>query len=121
MKGTRGMKSTRTFALAAMLVAPGLCFGARYAIVRPADASLPHAFAAEELQLHLKLALGEEVPIADAAPEGAAVFEPAMADMINDSLLGLSVITLALVIWTVVLLVSDPKGVLRAVLLKKAA
>ena len=55
------------------------------------------------------------------AEEGAAVFEPAMADMINDSLLGLSVITLALVIWTVVLLVSDPKGVLRAVLLKKAA
>ena len=75
MKGTRGMKSTRTFALAAMLAAPGLCFGARYAIVRPADASLPHAFAAEELQLHLKLALGEEVPILDAAPEGAAVFE----------------------------------------------
>ena len=52
---------------------------------------------------------------------GAEFFTPETADMINDSLLGLSVITLALVIWTVVLLVSDPKGVLRAVLLKKAA
>jgi len=55
------------------------------------------------------------------AEEGAAVFEPAVADIINDSLLGLAVITLALVIWTVVLLVSDPKSVLRSVLLKKAA
>ena len=55
------------------------------------------------------------------AEEGAAVFEPALADVLNDSLLGLAVITLALVIWTVVYLVSDPKGVLRSVLLKKAA
>ena len=54
------------------------------------------------------------------AEEGAAVFEPAPADVINDSLLGLSVITLALVIWTVVLLVRDPKGVVRAALLKKS-
>ena len=55
------------------------------------------------------------------AEEGAAVFEPSVADVLNDSLLGLAVITLALVIWTVVYLVSDPKGVLRSVLLKKAA
>ena len=55
------------------------------------------------------------------AEEGAAVFEPSVAEMLNDSLLGLAVITLALVIWTVVYLVSDPKGVLRSVLLKKAA
>ena len=55
------------------------------------------------------------------AEEGAAVFEPSMADVLNDSLLGVAVITLALVIWTVVYLVSDPKGVLRSVLLKKAA
>ena len=39
--------------------------------------------------------------------------------MINDSLLGLSVIAVALVIWTAVLLASDPKGVVRAALLKK--
>ena len=55
------------------------------------------------------------------AEEGAAVFEPSVADVLNDSLLGVAVITLALVIWTVVYLVSDPKGVLRSVLLKKAA
>lgn len=55
------------------------------------------------------------------AEEGAAVFEPALADVLNDSLLGLSVITLALVIWTAVLLVSDPKGVVRAAILKKKA
>ena len=55
------------------------------------------------------------------AEEGAAVFEPSVADVINDSLLGMAVITLALVIWTAVLLVRDPKGVVRAALLKKAA
>ena len=55
------------------------------------------------------------------AEEGAAVFEPALADVLNDSLLGLSVITLALVIWSAVLLVSDPKGVVRAAILKKKA
>ena len=55
------------------------------------------------------------------AEEGAKVFEPAFADVLNDSLLGLAVITLALVIWIGVLLVSDPKGVVRSVLLKKAA
>ena len=55
------------------------------------------------------------------AEEGAAVFEPALADVLNDSLLGFSVITLALVIWSAVLLVSDPKGVVRAAILKKKA
>ena len=72
------MKAVGRFAVAVLtiaLAAPGLCHGARYAIVRPPDASLPHAFAAEELQLHLNLALGEEVPIVDAAPAGAASFE----------------------------------------------
>ncbi|MBP5587004.1 MAG: hypothetical protein J6Y92_11705 [Lentisphaeria bacterium] len=53
------------------------------------------------------------------AEEGAAVFEPSVADVLNDSLLGLAVITLALVIWTAFLLISDPKGVVRAALLKK--
>ena len=72
------MKAVERFAVAVLTIAlavPGLCQGGRYAIVRPADASLPHAFAAEELLLHLKLALGEEVPIVDAAPDGAAAFE----------------------------------------------
>ena len=55
------------------------------------------------------------------AEEGAKVFEPALSDVLNDSLLGLAVITIALVIWVAVLLISDPKGVVRSVLLKKAA
>ena len=54
------------------------------------------------------------------AEEGAKVFEPAFADVLNDTLLGLAVITLALVIWIAVLLVRDPKGVVRSALLKKA-
>ena len=55
------------------------------------------------------------------AEEGAKVFEPAFADVLNDTLLGLAVITIALVIWIAVLLVRDPRGVVRSVLLKKAA
>ncbi|MFV0413929.1 MAG: hypothetical protein ACK5L3_11820 [Oscillospiraceae bacterium] len=39
--------------------------------------------------------------------------------MINDLYLGLSVVALGLVIWLVILLVKDPKGVVRAALLKK--
>ena len=55
------------------------------------------------------------------AEEGAKVFEPAFADVLNDSLLGLAVITIALVIWIPVLLIRDPKGVVRSVRMKKAA
>lgn len=55
------------------------------------------------------------------AEEGAKVFQPAFTDVLNDSLLGMAVITIALVIWIAVLLVCDPKGVVRSVLLKKAA
>ena len=55
------------------------------------------------------------------AEEGAKVFEPSFADVLNDSLLGLAVIALAMVIWTAVLLISDPKGVVRSAILKKKA
>ena len=55
------------------------------------------------------------------AEEGAKVFEPAFADVLNDSLLGLAVIALALVIWIAVLLISDPKGIVRSAILKKKA
>ena len=48
----------------------------------------------------------------------AAYFTPAPAEMLNDAFLGLSVIALALVIWIVVLLIKDPKGVVRARLKK---
>ena len=44
---------------------------------------------------------------------GAAYFTPSPADMINDSFLGLSVIALGLLIWTVILLVKDPKHIIR--------
>ena len=44
---------------------------------------------------------------------GAEYFNPAAQDMLNDTFLGLSVIALALVIWIVYLLISDPKGVVR--------
>ena len=49
----------------------------------------------------------------------AEYFTPAPADMLNDLFLGLSVIALGLVIWIVVLLIKDPRGVIRAKLYKK--
>ena len=49
----------------------------------------------------------------------AEYFTPAPADMLNDFFLGLSVVALGLVIWIAVLLVKDPRGVVRAVLFKK--
>lgn len=49
----------------------------------------------------------------------AAYFIPAPADMLNDAFLGLSVIALALIIWLVRLLITDPKGSVKAALKKK--
>ena len=49
----------------------------------------------------------------------AEYFTPAPADMLNDFYLGLSVVVLGLVIWLVILLVKDPKGVIKAALFKK--
>ena len=49
-----------------------------------------------------------------------AYFTPSAADMLNDSYLGLSVVALGLVIWLAVLLVKDPKGVLKSTLCPKA-
>lgn len=51
--------------------------------------------------------------IAEYIELGADYFAPAVEDMINDSFLGLSVIAFALIIWTVYLLIKDPKGVVR--------
>ncbi len=48
-----------------------------------------------------------------------AFFRPVLADMLNDTYLGLSVVALGLVTWIVILLVKDPKGVVKAALLKK--
>ncbi|MGN1451656.1 MAG: hypothetical protein ACI4XQ_06130 [Eubacteriales bacterium] len=50
---------------------------------------------------------------------GAEFFAPAAGDMLNDFYLGLSVVALGLVIWLVILIVKDPKGVVKSALIKK--
>ena len=50
---------------------------------------------------------------------GAEYFTPEPADMLNDLFLGLSVVALGLIIWLVVLLIKDPKGVIKNTLFKK--
>lgn len=42
----------------------------------------------------------------------AEYFTPAVSDMVNDSFLGLSVIVLGLIIWTVIVLIKDPNRVI---------
>ena len=49
----------------------------------------------------------------------AAYFTPAPAEMLNDLFLGLSVVALGLIIWLVVLLIKDPRGVIKTLLTKK--
>ena len=49
----------------------------------------------------------------------AKFFTPSGAEMLNDLYLGLSVVALGLIVWLIVLLVKDPKGDVRAALLKK--
>ena len=49
---------------------------------------------------------------------GAEYFTPAAEDMLNDAFLGLSVVALGLVAWLVILLVKDPKGVVKEKLTK---
>lgn len=50
---------------------------------------------------------------------GAEFFAPAPVDMLNDFYLGLSVVALGLIIWLVILLIKDPRGVVKAALSKK--
>ena len=52
------------------------------------------------------------------AEDKAAYFTPAPMDMLNDAFLGLSVVALALIIWLVRVLVTDPKGVVRKSMVK---
>ncbi len=47
---------------------------------------------------------------------GADFFAQDGADMLNDLYLGLSVVALGLIIWLVILLIKDPKGVVKQVL-----
>ncbi len=51
----------------------------------------------------------------------AEYFAPAPGDLLNDLYLGLSVIALAMIIWIAVLLIKDPKGVVRSCLFRKKA
>ena len=44
---------------------------------------------------------------------GAEYFRPEPADMLNDFFLGLSVVALGLIIWLIILLIKDPKGVIK--------
>jgi len=50
---------------------------------------------------------------------GAEFFTPSPADMLNDLYLGLCIVALGLIIWLVILLIKDPKGVIRAALFKQ--
>ena len=52
---------------------------------------------------------------------GAEYFTPAPEDMLNDLFLGLSVVALALIIWVIILLIKDPKGIVKNALTGKAA
>ena len=49
----------------------------------------------------------------------AKYFTPSPAEMLNDLFLGLSVVALGMVIWIIILLCKDPKGVVKASLLQK--
>lgn len=57
--------------------------------------------------------------IAKYAENKAACFTAAPADMLNDSFLGLAVVALGLIIWLVILLIKDPKGVIKEMLFRK--
>lgn len=46
-------------------------------------------------------------------------FTPSPTKMLNDLYLGLSVVALGLVIWLVILLIKDPRGVVKNALFKK--
>ena len=58
-------------------------------------------------------------PSATTESPGAGLFTPAPVDMLNDLFLVLSVVALVLVIWLVVLLIKDPKGVVKSALFGK--
>ena len=46
-------------------------------------------------------------------------FTPEPVDMLNDFFLGISVVVLGLIIWLVMFLIKDPKGVLQKRLQRK--
>ncbi|MBR6392214.1 MAG: hypothetical protein IKS12_02910 [Eubacterium sp.] len=46
-------------------------------------------------------------------------FNQAIGDMINDSVLGVTVVAIGLIAWLVILLIKDPKGVFKKKFAKK--
>ncbi len=48
----------------------------------------------------------------------AEYFTPSPVEMLNDFYLGLSVVALGMIIWLAILLIKDPKGVVKASLFK---
>ncbi len=46
-------------------------------------------------------------------------FSQSFADILNDSLLGVTVVALGLVAWIIILLIKDPKGVFKAKFARK--
>ena len=52
---------------------------------------------------------------------GAEYFNQAPEEMLNDFYLGISVVALGLIIWLIILLIKDPKGVFKEMLFKKKA
>lgn len=49
----------------------------------------------------------------------ATYFKPEPAEMLNDLFLGLSVVSLGLIIWLIILFIKDPRGVIKATLFQK--
>ena len=56
--------------------------------------------------------------IVEYSEAGAEFFIQDPADMLNDLYLGLSVVALGLIIWLVILLIKDPRGVVKKAILK---
>ena len=50
---------------------------------------------------------------------GAEFFVPDAQAMLNDGFLGLSAVALGLVIWTIIVLVKDPNGVIKKMIIHK--
>lgn len=50
---------------------------------------------------------------------GAEFFVPDAQAMLNDGFLGLSAVALGLVIWTIIVLVKDPDGVIKKMIIHK--
>ena len=51
----------------------------------------------------------------------AEYFTPEPLEMLNDFFLGISVVALGLIIWLIILLIRDPRGVIKKMLSKKEA